>query len=85
MFDKWFAVSPNELFPILLSALIAYAALLFYSRVVGLRSFSKMSAADFVMTIACGSILSATISAPTRLHSPAALSYFACSSHNERS
>lgn len=65
MFDKWFAVSPTEIFPILLSALIAYAAVLFYSRVVGLRSFSKMSAADFVMTIACGSILGATISAPT--------------------
>lgn len=36
-------------------------------RIVGLRSFSKMSAADFAMTVAVGSLFASTISlsAPT--------------------
>jgi uncharacterized membrane protein YcaP (DUF421 family) len=65
MFEEWFAVSLTDLVAILLSALVVYAAVLIYTRIIGLRSFSKMSAADFAMTIACGSILGATIAAPT--------------------
>ncbi len=65
MFDKWFAVSSTQLLAIFLSAVIVYAAVLLYTRIIGLRSFAKMSAADFAMTIACGSILGATVSAPT--------------------
>jgi len=55
MFEKWFAVTPTDLVAIAISAVLVYAAVLLYTRVVGLRSFSKMSAADFAMTIACGS------------------------------
>lgn len=65
MFDKWFAASFSDLLAIFVSALLVYIAVLVYTRVFGLRSFSKMSAADFAMTIACGSILGATVSAPT--------------------
>lgn len=65
MFDQWFSASSTQLFGIFLSAVVVYAAVLLYTRIFGLRSFSKMSAADFAMTIACGSILGATISAPT--------------------
>ena len=65
MFEKWFAISVTDLIAIACSATLVYAAVLLYTRVVGLRSLSKMTAADFAMTIACGSILGATISAPT--------------------
>ncbi len=65
MFNKWFAVSLSDLTAISLSAAITYGAVLLYTRAIGLRSFSKMSAADFAMTIACGSVLGATLSAPT--------------------
>jgi len=65
MFDKWFAVSLTDLFAIAVSAVLVYAAVILYVRWLGLRSFSKMSAADFAMTIACGSMLGATIAAPT--------------------
>ncbi len=65
MFDKWFAISETQMAGILTSALVAYAGVLVITRIFGLRSFSKMSAADFAMTIACGSILGATVSAPT--------------------
>ncbi len=65
MFEKWFAVSPSELLLIFVSTVCVYLAVLIYTRIVGLRSFSKMSAADFAMTVACGSILGATVSAPT--------------------
>src|SRR6056297_2227374 len=65
MIEKWLTVSASELAAIFASAIIAYSAVLLYTRIIGLRSFSKMSAADFAMTIACGSILGATISAPS--------------------
>jgi len=40
---------------ILVSSCTVYAAILLYTRIVGPRSFSKMSSADFAMTIAVGS------------------------------
>lgn len=64
MFEKWISVETSELGMILLSTVCVYAAILFYTRVVGLRSFSKMSAADFAMTIATGSLFGSTISSP---------------------
>ncbi|WP_417732529.1 DUF421 domain-containing protein [Rosistilla oblonga] len=65
MFEKWIDASPTQLGMILLSTVCVYAAILLYTRVSGLRSFSKMSAADFAMTIAIGSLFGATISAPS--------------------
>lgn len=65
MLEKWFTVTPTDLAAIAMSAVLVYAAVLQYTRLIGLRSFSKMSAADFAMTIACGSIFGATVSAPT--------------------
>lgn len=64
MFEKWISVEASELGMILLSTVCVYAAILIYTRVVGLRSFSKMSAADFAMTIATGSLFGSTISSP---------------------
>lgn len=64
MFEKWISVSTAQLAMILLTSIIVYAAILIYTRIAGLRSFSKMSAADFAMTIAVGSLFGATVSAP---------------------
>ncbi|WP_404308473.1 DUF421 domain-containing protein [Neorhodopirellula lusitana] len=64
MLDKWITASGSQLAMILVSSVLVYAAILLYTRVTGLRSFSKMSAADFAMTIAVGSLFGATISSP---------------------
>lgn len=65
MFDQWIAASPSQLGMILISTLCVYLGILVYTRLVGLRSFSKMSAADFAMTIATGSLFGATITSPS--------------------
>lgn len=64
MIDKWISASLIQLAMILLSSVVVYAAILLYTRIVGLRSFSKMAATDFAMTIAVGSLFGATISSP---------------------
>lgn len=43
-----------------------YAAILAYTRICGLRSFSKMSASDFAMTVAVGSLFASTAVSPER-------------------
>lgn len=43
------------------SALGIYAAVIIYTRLAGLRSFSKMSSFDFAMTVAIGSLIASTI------------------------
>ncbi|WP_182865447.1 DUF421 domain-containing protein [Stieleria mannarensis] len=63
--EKWITVSFSQLAMILVSAVVVYTAILTYTRIVGLRSFSKMSAADFAMTIATGSLFGSTISSPS--------------------
>ncbi|QDT02039.1 hypothetical protein K227x_04100 [Rubripirellula lacrimiformis] len=65
MFEKWISASTGQLFMVLVSSVVVYAAILLYTRLAGLRSFSKMSAADFAMTIAVGSLFGATVSAPS--------------------
>jgi len=64
MFNEWIQISGTQLLMILLSTIVVYSAILLYTRIVGLRSFSKMSAADFAMTIAIGSLFGSTVSAP---------------------
>lgn len=58
-----------------LSAFVVFVAVIVYTRLVGLRSFAKMSSFDFAMTVAVGSLLGATIVAknPNLLHGVAAL------------
>tara|TARA_R110002095_G_scaffold99706_3_gene87672 strand:- start:4496 stop:5080 length:585 start_codon:yes stop_codon:yes gene_type:complete len=65
MFEKWITAQWNEIPMVLLSCLITYSLILVYTRIAGLRSFSKMSASDFVMTLAVGSIFASTISMST--------------------
>lgn len=50
---------------VVLSTIITYAAIIAFVRLAGLRSFSKMSASDFAMTLAVGSLFASTISSPS--------------------
>ena len=57
----WFAASPSSLLAVVLSTLAVYAVLVALVRVVGLRSFSKMTSIDFAMTITTGAVLASTL------------------------
>ena len=63
--SDWFTASPTALLGVVLSTIGLYAVLIALIRVVGLRSFSKMSSFDFAMTVAIGSVLASTIVTPT--------------------
>ncbi len=51
----------ENLWSIPLAAIVAYITLIVCARMVGLRSFSKMSSFDFALTVAMGSVLASTI------------------------
>lgn len=59
--EKWFAIEWQQIVGISLSALGLYLGLILFTRLMGLRSFSKLSSYDFAMTVAIGSILTSTI------------------------
>lgn len=59
--EKWFAIEWQQVLGISLSALGLYLGLILFTRLMGLRSFSKLSSYDFAMTVAIGSILASTI------------------------
>lgn len=62
MFDwSWITTTGTTLLMILLSALGIYITLLLFTRLTGLRSFSKMSSFDFAITIAFGTIIASTL------------------------
>ncbi|MES1926822.1 YetF domain-containing protein [Salinisphaera sp. T31B1] len=61
----WFTASSSSLVSMLVSTLGIYIALMLFTRLSGLRSFSKMSSFDFAITVAFGSILASTILSDT--------------------
>ncbi len=63
--SDWFTSSPTALLSVVLSTLGVYVVLIALIRLVGLRSFSKMSSFDFAMTVATGSVLASTILSPS--------------------
>lgn len=65
MLEKWLTDGSSDLVMVVISGVATYVAILLYTRLVGLRSFSKMSAADFAMTVAVGSLFASTISSPS--------------------
>ena len=65
MFEKWIFDGWQQIPMVLLSGGITYAGVLLYTRIVGLRSLSKMAAPDFLMTIAVGSLFASTIALST--------------------
>lgn len=59
--NKWYFSSFDDVYPILISAVVVYLAVVLYTRLAGKRSFSKMSSFDFAVTIAIGSVVASTI------------------------
>ncbi|MBW3561297.1 MAG: DUF421 domain-containing protein [Actinobacteria bacterium] len=54
---EWLGSSWGVIAMVVVSTVAIYAAIIVYTRVVGLRSFSKMSSFDFAITVAFGSIM----------------------------
>lgn len=61
---EWTAEGWRDVPLVILSGVVIYVAIIAYVRLSGLRSFSKMSAADFAMTVAVGSLFASSISSP---------------------
>lgn len=59
--SAWFGINWQQMLGIFISALGVYLGLMFYTRLMGLRSFSKLSSHDFAMTVGVGSILASTV------------------------
>lgn len=57
MTSKWLETSPAQAGLVALSAVLFLVLIIVVVRVVGLRSFSKMSSFDFAVTVAIGSLL----------------------------
>ena len=58
---SWLVLSPSAPLMIAVTALGMYAALVLFTRLAGLRSFSKISSFDFATTVAFGSILASAV------------------------
>lgn len=63
--ETWFSIDWQQVLGISLSALGFYLGLILFTRLMGLRSFSKLSSHDFAMTVGIGSILASTIVSDT--------------------
>ncbi len=61
MFEKWLSADPTTLLLVAISAIGIYLAVIVFTRMAGLRSFSKMSSFDFAMTVAVGSLVATTL------------------------
>ena len=60
-FPSEFALSGDTLLRVLIGTVGIYLAVILYTRLAGLRSFSKMSSFDFAVTVAIGSVLASTL------------------------
>lgn len=58
---SWLTTSWTAIIMVLVSAIGIYIAVIFFTRISGLRSFSKMSSFDFAMTVAVGSIIATAV------------------------
>lgn len=61
MIDAWLSTSWERAALVLLGAVIIYSTVIALNRLVGLRSFAKMSAFDFAMTVAVGTLLASAL------------------------
>lgn len=62
---EWLWTGRPAIVMAVVSTVVVYAVIIAYVRWFGLRSFSKMSAFDFAMTIALGTLFGSTISGPS--------------------
>lgn len=67
MTELWLSTDGHQAWLVAVSALAIFGTVIVIARVVGLRSFSKMSSFDFVVTLATGSIVAAVASSSTSL------------------
>lgn len=58
---SWFTTSLSTSLMVMLKAVGIYLVLIGFTRLAGLRSFSKMSSFDFAVTVAFGSLLASTV------------------------
>lgn len=71
---EWMIKEYDAIVFVMVSTALIYGALILFTRVAGLRSFSKMSSFDFATTIAMGSIIATGVSVdPPVVQSVAAL------------
>lgn len=59
--QTWFSINWQQVVGIALSVIGFYFCLILFTRIVGLRSFSKLSSYDLAMTVGIGSILASTV------------------------
>lgn len=59
--QSWFLIEWQQVIGIALSVVGFYFCLILFTRIVGLRSFSKLSSYDLAMTVGIGSILASTV------------------------
>lgn len=59
--QAWFLIDWQQIIGIALSVIGFYCCLILFTRLVGLRSFSKLSSYDLAMTVGIGSILASTV------------------------
>lgn len=58
---SWINTTWTAALMVVLSAVVIYVSLVLFTRLAGLRSFSKMSSFDFTITIALGTVVASTI------------------------
>ncbi len=58
---SWLNTSWTAVLMVIISSTGIYVALILFTRIAGLRTFSKMSSFDFAVTIAIGSVIASTI------------------------
>lgn len=61
MDSSWIVTSLSAGFMVVLSTLGIYFSLILFTRLAGVRTFSKMSSFDFAVTVAIGSLIASTI------------------------
>ena len=59
--ETWLSIDWQQVMGISVSAMGFYIGLMLFTRLMGLRSFSKLSSHDFAMTVGIGSILASTV------------------------
>jgi len=61
MFEKYFYKDIAEIPYMIVGAVLIYILMIIYTRIFGLKSFSKMTGFDFVNTVAIGNILAMSL------------------------
>lgn len=61
MFERYFYTDAAEIPFMIIGAILIYVIMILYTRIFGLKSFSKMTGFDFVNTVAIGNILAMSV------------------------